>query len=103
MDIKFSTNWNNKLGTICFTTIRPFCAPKYQIGMTYNIILRDKIVKQATCIDIKHFKLIEITSFMSYLDANLSPKKFCELMYKFYSSKHDIEKMTFSFILLKTI
>ncbi len=103
MDISFSSNWNNKLQCQSFTTIRLFCPAKYEIGNSYQIFLNGQLVKSATIFDIKNFYLKDISNYISYLDANLSPEEFKLLMIKFYGKKCNIDTQLFSFILLKTI
>lgn len=100
--INFSTNWNNKLDCIAFTTIRLKNPKKYIIGKKYKILLKKELKKQAIIKDIKHFFINDINEYVAYLDTGYSASETIEIVKKMYS-KVNLDKQPFSFILLKTI
>lgn len=106
--IKFSTNWNNKLACMAFTTIRLFNPEKYKIGETYEIFLtsnkKDAFIGLAEIVEIRHFKLENLNNFMAMIDTGYSADDCTDIIVKMYkNSVKDWSKQYFSFILLKKI
>jgi len=99
-DIKFSYNWNNKLNCFVFTTIRLENESKYKIEETYNIYLKENLIKTAQIIDIKTIYLHQINSYIALLDTGYSVAETKELFKKMYPTT-DFSKQKLSLILLK--
>lgn len=100
--INFSTNWNNKLDCMAFTTIRLRNSNKYQIGREYKIILKKDFKKNARIEDIKTIYFNQINEFIAHLDTGYSAHETKNIIKKMYS-KINLETQPFSFILLKTL
>lgn len=70
--IKFTYNWNNKLGCKAFTTIRLHNPGKYRVGENYEIYLKDgnewKYLGVAECKAIRTFRKSKINEFVAFLD-----------------------------------
>jgi hypothetical protein len=106
--IDFSYNWNKKLDcSHAFTTIRLRNDNKYKIGAEFYINLkyeRRNINKgTAHIIDIKHFKINQLNSYITFLDTgyNVSEcRKLLETMYKNYTPPINWETQELSLILL---
>jgi len=81
--IKFSTNWNNKLDSLYYTTIR-LGSFKYHIGRDYDIVLHNKHLHIA---QIKHIaiKLLwEITDTEFMLDTGYDKIESINMFMKMY-------------------
>lgn len=65
--IKFSTNWNNKLDCLYYTTIR-LGNFKYQLGRDYDIVLKEKHLHIAQIKQIRIRSLWEIDEHEFMLD-----------------------------------
>ena len=100
--INFSTNWNNKLDCMAFTTIRLRNSNKYQIGREYRILLKKKFKKNARIEAIKTIHYNQINEFIAHIDTGYSAHETKNIIQKMYS-KINLEKQPFSFILLKSI
>jgi uncharacterized protein YqfB (UPF0267 family) len=105
-DIRFSYNWNNKLAGKAFTTMRLRNDSRFRTGDLYEIWLRmgkqDKLLCYATIIDIKHFRLDDLSEWMAYLDTGYSMTECKEIIRKMYKNKvKDWSTQQMSFILLK--
>lgn len=101
--IDFSHNWNNKLMCVCFTTIRLRNDAKYQVGNIYPVTYhKTEQLGTATVVDIKHFKLAQLTEFMARIDTGYSAEKTREIivqMYKRHNFNWAVQEL--SFILLE--
>lgn len=100
--INFSTNWNNKLDCMAFTTIRLRNSNKYQIGKEYKIILKKNFKKNTRIEAIKTIYFNQINEFIAHLDTGYSAHETKNIIKKMYS-KVNLETQPFSFILLKTL
>lgn len=103
MDLKFGYNWNNKLSSHAFTTLRLHNPNKYQMGRTFDVILKDKFLKRAKIKDIRNIHLNEVNDFVSYLDTGYPAdvcSKMIQTMYK--NIVKDWSTQMISFILLVT-
>jgi uncharacterized protein YqfB (UPF0267 family) len=100
-ELKFSQNWNLKLNTENFTTIR-IKNKKYQIGSLFNVTLRKKYLKTIEIVEIKEFKLDKLNNFMAFLDTGLNVVESQQLIANFYP-KQNVFNLDFYFILCKTI
>lgn len=99
--IKFSYNWNNKLNCKSYTTIRPYNSIKYVLNFCYKIILNNEYLHTAQIVDIKNFKLKDITNFIAYIDTGYSKEETINIIQKMY--KNASYDLVYSFILLNKI
>ena len=89
-DIKFSTNWNNKLNCKAFTTIRLANPRKYFEGGLYNIYLKEKQIGIAAIMQIIPFKLVQLSDSISYLDTGYNKTETTRIFKQMYPN-YDFE------------
>lgn len=80
ISLNFSYNWNNKLNSNYFTTIRRSC--KIDVGEDCAIFLRDKFQFHATCVQKRVLRLIEIPDYILMLDTGYSIKESLQIFDK---------------------
>jgi hypothetical protein len=85
-EIKFSTNWNNKLNNKSFSTIRIFNSNKYIVGAKIEFE--------------KGFYLNQLSMPMAYLDTGYSRNETIEILKKMYKNKIDLK---FHYIILNKL
>lgn len=104
--IKFSYNWNNKLGCKAFTTFR-IASSKYRKGEVYKIFFKDNYLFDAQIVDIKRIFLNQVDDYIAYIDTGYSVEEFIEIVRKMYEIVRkmykEVEKTSFFWILLKRI
>ena len=100
--INFSTNWNNKLDCMAFTTIRLKNSAKYQIGKKYEIHLKNTLKKRARIEDIKTIYFDQINQYIAYIDTGYSLEEVKKILIKMYP-KINVQTQPFYFILLKSL
>ncbi|MCA0447675.1 MAG: hypothetical protein LCH54_15745 [Bacteroidetes bacterium] len=95
--IKFTTNWNNKLACNCFTTIRPWNPDVYKIGTTYLIRHTDKNKSRdlmdpfkAELIAGNSFPLEKLPEISAALDTGYDRMKTMDIMRKMYENADSI-------------
>lgn len=99
-EIKFSYNWNNKLGCKAFTTIR-LSSNKYEIGQDYDIFLKGIQMGTAKAVEIRQMKLKDINEYISRLDTGYSAEDCQKLLTDMYKNKNiDWEEQWLDFVLL---
>ena len=105
--LKFSYNWNHKLETDHFTTIRLANPYFYQLGETYRIIeqrnkheLIDRGLGQI--IELCAIKIDQLRPFMCYLDTGYSRSVTHEIIQKMYPGK-DWTAQTLYYMLIKKV
>jgi len=96
--IKFSYNWNKKLGCLAFTTWRLHNERKYVVGKMYQIECKGVETFTAECVDIKHLMLSQVNEFIARVDTGYSVGEFKNIIYRIYKDKADTG--VFDFILL---
>ena len=84
-ELKFSRNWNGKLNTEFFTTVR-LASNYWQQGEYYRIMhdgfcFRGLILKKSSLL------LNDIPEYTAYLDAGMPVAKFKEMIYRMYQDK----------------
>jgi len=60
--VKFSTNWNNKLDCRCFTTIRLKNPSKHKLNEVYAILLKNSVHKKARLYPLEQFITLKLMS-----------------------------------------
>lgn len=85
--IDFSYNWNNKLAGRFFTTLR-LNNPKFQIGKTFQVRLKDKDLCIAQVADFKILMLKDINSYIAGLDTGYTVPVCKEIIRKMYPTKN---------------
>lgn len=84
--IRFSYNWNNKLNSNAFSTIR-LPSRKYETGKEYEIVDENNtVVCHAILIEIKEFRLGRLTEGMARLDTGYSKQEAIDIINKMYKS-----------------
>lgn len=106
--IKFSYNWNNKLDSNYFTTIRRYNPDKYHLGAVHSVMLKTKgrwvtCYNKARIIDVKMLKLSQIADnpWICGLDTGYSQKETESIFRKMYEDL--TEESLFSYVLYKYI
>lgn len=99
-EIEFSYNWNNKLDSRCFSTIRIYNPKKYVIGLNYKILLKSNYLYDAKIVYEKGFFINQLSEPMSFLDTGYSKIETIDILKKMYKNKIDIK---FHYIILNKI
>jgi hypothetical protein len=99
-EIKFSTNWNNKLSNKSFSTIRIFNSNKYIVGYSYKILLKENYLFDAKIEFEKGFYLNQLSEPMARLDTGYSRNETIEILKKMYKNKIDLR---FHYIILNKL
>lgn len=103
MEIAFSFNWNNKLNNTYFTSIRQENLTNYIIGKEYQVLLNKQLIKSAILIDIKKFKIKDLTDYMACLDTGYSKEESLNIFSKMYKIDASTSEKVFYFLLFKTV
>ncbi len=67
-EIRFTTNWNNKLSCSAFSTLRLHNPAKYIVGREYSILLNNRKMDNATLVTKYTLKFEQLNNFICYLD-----------------------------------
>jgi len=94
--IRFSFNWNGKLGCKAFTTIRLMNDEKYQVGEVYHIYLeeKNKPVAFLGTAELKHKRRESksgLDAFTCFLDTGYSAAETRKILDRMYSRGQDKE------------
>lgn len=105
--LKFSSNWNNKLRCNVFSTIRK-PSPIHRTGRTVNVIVdaKGKITQygKGRYLSVKTFYMYELTESAALLDSGLPKQQLIAALSKMYKfSVKEIEQMQFIYILVERI
>lgn len=84
-EIKFSTNWNNKLLCNYFTTLR--LSDRFKVGEKYLILLKKKQIGTGEIIAKKYLKLNQINDYIAGLDTGYNAQKCKEILKTMYKNK----------------
>lgn len=101
--INFSYNWNNKLNsTRSFSTIR-YPSKKWNKGEEYDIFFKREImVCTAKIIELKDFRLGNLTEGMAWLDTGYDKQETKNILKTMFKSAFDVdENFVFTWILLE--
>lgn len=103
--IDFSYNWNNKLLSKAFTTIRLKNDHKYKTGETYTIAhVAYGNLGPAKIVAMMHFKLSALTETMARIDTGYDLEECKKIILRMYQNKNlDYSTQLFSFITLAYI
>lgn len=103
ISITFTKNWNNKLASDYFTTIRIWNPTKYRTGNDAQIVLNGKGICNARILDTKKLKFKNINDWIAYLDAGMNANELKGMFRKMYQNKVTIpmEEVEFAWILLQ--
>ncbi len=86
--INFSYNWNGKLSTGVFTTLRLHNPGKYIVGNDYQIQLKGKAIAAATLISKFVVRLDQLTDYVCYLDTGYSKAETLTILQRMYKNIH---------------
>ena len=75
--IKFSHNWNNKIGHKIFTTIRGYTKSKFEyytskIGADFKVVLNNTTVSEAVLLNVESLEFCKIPLGLLKTDTGLS-------------------------------
>ncbi|MEN7549057.1 ASCH domain-containing protein [Rapidithrix thailandica] len=101
--IKFSHNWNKKLCTDCFSTIRLYTT-KFIAGRKYLIVLSEKGKESPVCeaeaLEVRPFWSDQLTEGMARLDTGYNREEALNILRQMYGGR--IEHQSLCWILLKS-
>jgi hypothetical protein len=104
--IKFSFNWNKKLETDIFTTIRLENPNKYRQGEQYLLRLeeRGRLIDRGICeiIEITTIKLFQLKPYAAYLDTGYNLDATKDIIYKMYPAT-DWQKQNLYYMLIRKV
>ncbi len=104
--IKFTFNWNKKLETDNFTTIRLENPYKYKVGEVYNILQVDKGRTldrgQGKIIELCTIKLHHLKKINCILDTGYGLNETKDIIYKMYPGK-DWSKQELYYMLIRKV
>ena len=81
--IEFSQNWNGKLFTSHYTTLR-LASSKYQVGRFYDVYLKKEFLHTVKLIEVSFIMIDELTEVISRLDTGYNKVDTQELLKQFY-------------------
>lgn len=97
-DLKFSTNWNNKLDCKAFTTLR-LPNQKYAIGKEFNITLNGVSKGTGVIHSIKLIAYQDINEYIARIDTGYSAKECKDILRKMYPNvDFTVQKLAFILI-----
>jgi hypothetical protein len=85
--IRFSQNWNKKLDTAAFTTLRLHNPMRHQRLQVFKVMINSQHYCNAKLIAVKPMKLSEVDEYTARLDSGLPKHKFVEAIKRMYKSK----------------
>lgn len=98
-EIKFSTNWNNKLHCQVFTTIRRSAC--YTKGSVWTVVAPKIEPFEVMVLDVKILTKPQMNEWIARLDTGYSLDELLEILFKMYPDAH--LKTPFYFILLARV
>lgn len=106
--IKFSFNWNKKLGCDYFTTLRLRNDKKYHPGAKHKILLQEKGVWRdygmAEVVAVRIVRIHQLNEFICGLDTGYSVDETKDILYKMYKEKvPDINQAEFNLVLYRKL
>src|ERR1017187_8994510 len=91
-DLRFTSQWNNKLICQCFSTFRLWDENKYKIGSRFNIWINDhKCTDPAELVDATPIMLKDVTPAMAMLDTGHPLEYFQSIMQRMYKTRYEFE------------
>jgi hypothetical protein len=103
LKINFSTNWNNKLNNMCFTSIRPLNYNKYKTSLIYQVCLKDNHICLAELIEIRIIRLCDFSEIQARLDTGYDRNFLIQLMQRFYKLDNYQLNTPFMYLLFKKV
>lgn len=104
--LKFSTNWNGKLWTDFFTTLRLFNEKKYFVGGKFEIWQGQSYLHKAIVVEVRKIKMSQLNDWICYLDTGYGLAETQNILKKMYKENNELRKtgdLTLSYVLLKKI
>ena len=83
--IKFASNWNNKLNCESFTTIR--LSNRFTINGLFKVYYKDKFIGVAKVVDKKPFVVKNMSNAMCYVDTGYSKEETRKILDTMYEGK----------------
>ena len=88
-DLKFSSNWNNKLECNSFIRMRPFRADRYLMGEFIRVFLNGKFLFNAEIVHFYPLNLSQISETLAHVDTGYNAADCCDIIRKMYKLKPD--------------
>lgn len=105
--LTFSHNFNSKLFSDTFTTLRIWNPKRYMVGRVFDVWLTDRQPwGQAEVIAVKKTKLSQLNDWLCYLDTGYNleeTEKMFRTMYKNNETLQQTNDLALSYVLLKKI
>jgi hypothetical protein len=96
-ELRFSTNWNNKLNCQCFTTLRR--STRFEVGQLYRITLKGKVIGIGKVVAVSIFLANKLSEAMSYIDTGYSRAETLHILRQMYEG-FDEQKHTMTHVTL---
>lgn len=87
--LKFTSNFNGKLGCRHFTTLRRWDETKFQLNYIYEVYLNDELLGTAQLIGIRKTQPSKLNEFVCRLDTGYGVEETQRMISKIYSSHED--------------
>lgn len=97
--ISFSYNWNNKLQSKFFTTIRALNPGKYRVGIKHEVVFKGDRIGIAEVVSVKAIYGRDINEYIAGLDTGYSVDDTLKILSRMY--KCDASTKQFSFVLYR--
>ncbi len=102
--LKFSTNWNEKLFTDHFTTIRLYNPRKYSVGAKFDLYLKTIFMGEVEVIAHRQISVGKINDWIAYLDTGYDAAETQKILLTMYKNIDNFGLNTsLSWVLLKKI
>lgn len=85
--LKFSTNWNNKLDCQCYTTLR--LSGDFQIGETVEVWHQKRFMHHGKIIDKKVINMDKINEWIAFIDTGYSRQECIQILRRMYKDITD--------------
>jgi hypothetical protein len=82
--ISFSKNWNGKLDSQFYPTIRPYKLKDVKVGDIVEVLLNGKLYHQAKVLGIYEVKISNLNNLWTYIDAGVCKKQFIDIIKHIY-------------------
>lgn len=96
--LEFSSNWNNKLNSKYFSTLR--MSPKWIEQPILIVKFKDK-AKIAKIKDARKIKVSQLNDFICYLDTGYNKEQTIKILEKMYSYDQKVENRTIYLYLIE--
>lgn len=102
--LKFTHNWNGKLWTDTFTTIRIWQPEKYPVGKVFNAVMGKETYTSWGVVKIiaaTSFLIADLDDYAAYLDTGYSAEETRKIIVSMYGKNNNMATLTMGRYLLK--